>query len=786
MEGCSLTQPHTQRWPVGRPKVARPSRAARAAAKVLAGVILVALGVPAGADPAAPPVVAPAQQGPAKSNEAATSPPAAETGAVDPGAPAGKSTSPPLSAKAREAAHLARLDEIVAPLLRYDLPADDGAKIKGAIEALVASNWDKAAEFEKTVSDPIGRKLIAWYRLRQGEGQARDYLAFLSANPDWPSQDYLRQRMEEALFVEGGNTELIATYFKDGKAQSGAGLALLASVELAHGDKAKAKALAAEAWRQHDLPAALEPGFLDRFGSLLTEEDHKWRLDRLLVDDVRYQANRKERAEVAKRVISLLSPPEQKKAQARLAVFLQSAGAKSKLKAAASNAKGSDWGLVFHKVQALRQANKLEEGAKLILTAPTDPAVVANLDEWWLERQKLAYLALTANKPRLAYDLVRDAGPISSNQLNEQSFMAGWIALRYLKDKDAAERHFAVFTKAADGPLSRAKSHYWLARLYEAKSDRAKAMDEYRAAAAGADTFYGLLAMQKLDPASRRISLSPPAEPTPEQAARFNGLDVAKAAIIVRKSGLNASTPRIVFQRLYMLDGSEAWAGMVAHLARSVGDTQTAVRIGKQAIARGQNLVYYSYPVDALPDYKPLRTPPEAAVLFGLARQETEFNPDTVSGAGARGILQVMKDTAKHVCRDYKIKCDHKQLMTDGSYNTMIASAYVADQMAEFSGSYVLSIASYNAGPGRTHQWIREFGDPRKANVDPIDWIERIPIEETRRYVAKVLSNIQIYRARLGDEATALRLDQDLARAREASLAPQTRKAANADTAKSE
>jgi peptidoglycan lytic transglycosylase len=333
--------------------------------------------------------------------------------------------------------------------------------------------------------------------------------------------------------------------------------------------------------------------------------------------------------------------------------------------------------------------------------------------------------------------------------------------------------------------LSRAKSHYWLARVYEAKGDRAKATEEYRAAASSIDTFYGLLDMQKLNPGNRRIAISPPAEPSPEQAARLNGHDLAKAAMVARKAGLNYSIPRIMFQRLHSLDDSEAWAGIVAHLARSIGDTQSAVRIGKQAIARGQNLAYYSYPVHALPDYKPLRAPPEPAVLFGLARQETEFNSDTVSGAGARGILQVMKGTAKHVCHDYKIKCDHKQLLTDSSYNTMIASAYFADQMTEFDGSYVLSIASYNAGPGRTRQWIREFGDPRKANVDPIDWIERIPIEETRRYVAKVLSNIQIYRARLGDEATALRLDQDLARAREASLTPSLR-TTTTDTAKSE
>jgi soluble lytic murein transglycosylase len=155
-----------------------------------------------------------------------------------------------------------------------------------------------------------------------------------------------------------------------------------------------------------------------------------------------------------------------------------------------------------------------------------------------------------------------------------------------------------------------------------------------------------------------------------------------------------------------------------------------------------------------------------------------------VSGAGARGILQVMKGTARHVCRQYHIKCSYRRLHTDPAYNTMIGSAYIADRMAQFSGSYVLGLSSYNAGPGRTRQWIREFGDPRKAGIDPIDWIERIPNEETRRYIAKVLSNIQIYRARLGHEATALRLDKDLSRAREASRTPKKRKSGT-DTAKS-
>jgi soluble lytic murein transglycosylase len=216
----------------------------------------------------------------------------------------------------------------------------------------------------------------------------------------------------------------------------------------------------------------------------------------------------------------------------------------------------------------------------------------------------------------------------------------------------------------------------------------------------------------------------------------------------------------------------EADMALVAHLAEAVGDTQSAVRVAKAAIARGHNLYYYAYPVHPFPAYTPLRKPPETAFLLGLARQETEFNTLIVSGAGAKGLLQVMTVTAKHVCRDYKIKCDINRLTADPSYNTKLASAYVADRMDEFSGSYVLTLAGYNAGPGRARQWIREFGDPRNPKVDPVDWIERIPFEETREYVGKVLANIQVYRARLGEERAALRLEEDLNRARVATRQP--------------
>jgi soluble lytic murein transglycosylase len=671
----------------------------------------------------------------------------------------------------RETAHNARLDAAIAPLIEHRLSEEDATNLREAIKALRADDVDAAAKRRAAVSDPLARKLIDWYRLREGYGAAAEFRTFLDENRDWPSRELIERRMEEVLFSEGGDAAVLTQFFTDGKPQSAAGLGVLASVHLARGETDKAKAIASRVWREHDLPANLERGFLSRFGSLLSEEDHKWRLDRLLVEDVRWNAGRKERAAMAKRVIPLLSKPEQKKAEARLAVFMREKGAKSRVKAA-SEGTSPDWGLVFHTIQALRQAEKLDAAAKLMLGAPLDPNVVVNLDDWWTERQKLGYLALKESKPKLAYELVRDAGPVSVNPLNEQQFMAGWIALRYLKDAAVAEKHFASYTRTADGPLGRAKSYYWLGRALEAKGDTEAAGEAYRSAARERDTFHGLLALGKLEPGRTHIEIEPPEAPTEAQIERFRKLEVGKVVALAHNAKLGRSIERIFLRQLSTLDGSEGWAAMSAHLAHAVDDTQTGVRIGKAAIARGQNLIYYSYPVHALPEYKPLRKPPETAVLFGLARQETEFDTEIISGAGARGILQVMSGTAKFVCRQYRIKCSTDRLHKDASYNTMIASAYVADRLEEFSGSYILGLSSYNAGPGRTRQWIREFGDPRDASVDPIDWIERIPIEETRRYVIKVLANIQIYRARLGEAETALRLREDLSRARAASLEP--------------
>lgn len=676
----------------------------------------------------------------------------------------------PANPSQAERAHTARLDKALAPLANYKLSASDSQRLRDALRALSGAKVDvaQADAIKRQIEDPVARKLVDWFRLRKGFGDAREYRAFLDANPAWGDRTTLTQKLEEVLFTQGGSSGEIKGAFSGREPQTGVGIAALASAHLAEGNKNEARRLAARAWRTTILPTSLEAGFLARFGSLLTEADHKWRLDMLLLDEIRWQAGRTQRAAIARRTIALLPAAEQKKAKARLSVFLINKSGLKEIEALPAE-RTPDWGLTFHRIQALRRAGKNEEAASLLLGAPTEEALIVSPDTWWVERRANAYAALRLKNPKLAYALVRDAGPLSANPLKEQSFMAGWLALRYLKDPKTAERHFQAMDKAADGPLSRAKARYWLGRTAEARGDTARATEFYRRALSDPDTFHALLARQKLEPGRLAISTSPPKAPSANQIRRFINHDAAKAVVIAKNAGLDASVMRtfLVQLRFFHID-DEAELAMVAHLAEAVGDTQSAVRVAKAGIARGHNLYYYAYPVHPFPAYTPLRKPPETAFLLGLARQETEFNTLIVSGAGAKGLLQVMTVTAKHVCRDYKIKCDLSRLTSDPSYNTMLASAYVADRMQEFDGSYILTLAGYNAGPGRARQWIREFGDPRNPKVNPIDWIERIPIEETREYVGKVLANIQIYRARLGEEKAALRLEEDLNRARTA------------------
>ena len=672
---------------------------------------------------------------------------------------------------AKEAEHYKAYDAAIAAVRGYDLGTDEAERVRDCFKAIAAQDISKALDIRNGIKDQAALKLVNWYRLRAGYGKLGEYKTWLAENPAWPDAGIMHQRYEELLFTEGGSANHIKEELKERPPKNGIGFAALASAELAGGETEKAKAHAVQVWRDMTVPPNLEAGFLERFGKMLALSDHKWRLDRLMMEDIRWATDRGERTSAIRRQIDRMPLDQQKIAEARLAVFQHEDGAKAEIDKVRYDAKG-DTGFLYHRIQELRRAGKIDDAAHLMLEAPTDPKLTPNLDQWFEERRTIAFVVLNHGKAKLAYDLVKAPGPLSVNPAKEQGFLAGVIALRHLKDVKLASAHFDDAARAADGPLSRAKAGYWQGRIAEELGEGTKAKESYLRAAREIDTFYGQLARLRLDPENRRIEIKYPAPPTAQQIAAFNGMDAVKAVVIARKSALDASIPRLLISGLRTYFDNESDVAMTLHLADAIGDTQLAVKSGKAATGRGMNVLVYSYPVRTFPKFTPINVSPEPAFLLGVTRQETEFNKDTVSGAGAKGLMQVMKVTAEQVCHDYKFQCELDRLLPDTAYNVQLASAYIGDRIREFRGSYVLGLSGFNAGPGRSSEWIHAFGDPRDASTDPLDWIERIPFLETREYVAKVLSNIQIYRARLGEEDNALQLDLDLDRGRDVRRKP--------------
>lgn len=676
--------------------------------------------------------------------------------------------SPESPEKLDEPAYRAALAKIVAPLAELEIPEAEAKALAELVKALRRRDLDKVQALKKEIGLAAGQMLVEWNMLRSGFGRPEEFRKFLDNNPMWPDRRLLRRRLEQALFIDGGSAKGILAHFASNDPETDAGLAAKASAHLALGDVTVARKLAAQAWCGGGIAASRERAFLNRFGAHLTKADHKCRFDRYLVANLRWTSARRRRAAAARRLVRRLDAAEQAKAKARLAAFLRQRSAGKALdKIPAAQAK-DDWGFAFQRVQHLRRSRKHAAAWKLLKSVPTDPAKIINPDAWWEERHANALNALRQKRITLAYDLVAEIRPDGVNPGKDQAFFAAWLALRKRDDAKLALDHFKRMRRLADGPLSTSKSEYWLGRTYAALGKTELARAHFENGAKKRDTFHGLLSRQAVAPDDSSLELPLPALPGDEAAKRFLQNPVVQAAVIAHKVGLPRSHVLKFFRAIARKLETEAEIAMLAQLANALGDGQLEVRTGKTGVSRGFNMYIYSYPIGALPKYKPLRQPPERALVLAIARQESEFNKAIVSGAGARGIMQVMPITAKHVCRDYKIKCRIPDLLTKPDYNAQIATAYIADRKDEFGGSYILTFTGYNAGPGRTRQWLRKIGDPRSPKVEPLDWIYRIPFEETRKYAQKVLSNVQVYRARLGED-NPLRLQQDMNRAKKRS-----------------
>ena len=643
---------------------------------------------------------------------------------------------------------------IVAPFAAAATTATsplDLSAVKQAIDLVRKNRQDEATGVESSITDPLARKLVEWVILRSedGSGEFSRYSAFIGGNPSWPSIPLLRRRAEAALWQERVDPQVVIAFFVSDPPRSAKGHFALARALMARGDVARASAILREAWRSDAFSSDLEGQAREAFGGLITPADDAARIDsRLYAED----------EDAALRAARHLDATTMAVAKARIAVIDQTASAKTLLEAVPENARHEP-GYLFSRIQWLRRSDKIVEAAQLLLAAQQDPARLADVDQWWIERRLIARKLLDLGNARLAYEVANAAAtPKDENYRAEQHFTAGWIALRFLHEPGVAVSHFARIAEGVTNPITLARAFYWQGRAVEALGGEQDARSFYRQAAYYPTAYYGQLARAKLG--LNEVTLRTP----PEPALDHRMLEIAR-----------------VLEILYAIDERDLVASIAADLGENATDTAAlvtlagiAVRhhdaratllIGKAALRRGLPFERYAFPDFGVPEYQQIGPEVEACVVYAIIRQESAFNPRVVSSANAIGLMQVTPAAGRDTAKRFNITFDQRRLSQDVAYNAQLGTAELGNDIATWRGSYILAFVAYNAGPRRAKEWIEQYGDPRDPKIDPIDWIERIPISETRNYVQRVLENMQVYRA-LVENNPKLLIDADLRRGR--------------------
>jgi soluble lytic murein transglycosylase len=624
----------------------------------------------------------------------------------------------------------------LAVLTPFCAAADDPGAFRRALILAGGKDWTDAAVVARQ-SGPVAADVIDWLRLRDGEGQLGEYEDFLARNPDWPGLALLRKAGEARL--PGAGVDRVLRYVAEGAPQTGTGSLALADALAATGRGAEAGEEIVRAWRNLILTAAEQADFLARHGALLADH-HDGRVAAML---------RMGQPEQARRMLDLAAPDTRKVAEARIALQTDAGGVTALINAVPDSVKGS-WGLAYDRFRWRIRADLYDDAAALMMERSDSAETLGDPVAWSDWRRTLARREMRVGSAAAAYRMAaRHHLPPEADNYADLEWLAGYIALRKLDDAETALVHFRRVRAASDGPITLARAGYWEGRASETLGRNDEARAAYAFAADYPWTFYGLLAGERVGrPFDARLAGG---EEYPAPGPSTAASRVFQAASLLQGAGDRVLAARFLLHMAEGMSGQDI--GMLAGQAIEWNDAYLALVLAKAAADKGVIWPRAYYPFMGM---HKLDLPVPNALALAIARRESEFNPEAVSGAGARGLMQVMPGTAKMMAGKLGLPYDAGRLTSDHLYNAQLGAAYLAGLVEEFGPSPVLVAAGYNAGPGRPRQWIGDRGDPRRDEVDVVDWIEAIPFRETQNYVMRVAESWYVYRARLGEDMTGV------------------------------
>ncbi len=584
-----------------------------------------------------------------------------------------------------------------------------------------------------------------WKRLQQSDRWPFvDYANFLLAHPGWPGETSRRAAAEAALGSGTDAPSLAIRFFERFPPLTAAGRIRYAEALAITGRRAEADDLARRAWRSGILRPADESAILTGFASALSPADHDARMDALLWQDARTTAARQ---------IGYSSPQKRALFEARLALRTNAPDAQDR--AVAVEALGArDPGFIADRASWFRN-NGASGSARSLLARPRVlDSRPGNVEQWYEVLLTNARAAESDRQFALAYAIasqvddavapgtdISDLGLGIRDDYTSLVWLAGTVAMQKLGRPADAIGMFDRYSRGSRTPTTQSKGLYWAGRAAELAGQSAVARTYFERAAAYSDLFYGQLAAERL---GFELKAPPPVDfrqASPAARAAFYNRETVRVAQML--GTLGRAEDQGYFLRQIAADATSAEDHLLAtELSRTLNRPDLGVMVGRSALRNGLN----DYTVAGYPS---VSVPPgqdgNFTIIHAIARQESQFDKAAVSHAGARGLMQLMPGTAREVAGQLGMSYDRAALTVDTDYNIRLGSSYIQRMLDYYGGSYPLAVAAYNAGPGNVNKWIRANGDPRTPGVDMLEWIENIPIFETKNYVHRVLENAVVY-----------------------------------------
>ena len=573
--------------------------------------------------------------------------------------------------------------------------------------------------------------IVEWHRLRAGHGTFEEVTDFLNRRPDWPGLALLRKNSEKALV--GRTASEVLAYFAGTEPQTPTGAILMAQALTARDEIGKAHGLISDQWVNNPLSDAEFQAVTQQFSEVVAPLLNA-RLDRML-----WAGNSDEVA----RLMPDAGSGWGALAEARLALRNDQEGVDALIDAVPASLK-DDAGLAFERFKWRLRRGREDEALDILRSRSVSAAELGRPEYWAPDRRNMAREKMWDGQGEIAYELAANhflSGP--NENYPDLEWIAGYVALKQLNNPALAAEHFNHLLDAVDGPISLARAGYWLGKAYEAQGDQSAAEIAYELAALHSSAFYGLLAAHELggEPEFNHTTLAADFWRT----AEFTKTSTFQAGMICLALEEFYLAERFFVQLSESLDDTELTK--LSLMLEQMGQPHLSLRVAKHGVRMGQMSLEAYFPLHPMAGYK---LPVNPELVMSIARRESEFDPEAVSRAGAKGLLQLMPGTATQMANQLGLPDDQQRLVTDWKYNAALGSAYLAELVERFDGNIALVAAAYNAGPNRVDEWIETLGDPRGGRLDIIDWIESIPYRETRNYVMRVSESLPAYRERMG------------------------------------